>query len=563
MSDQNMIDEHELLELFARRRPDPDRIAQGIAQRLAEDESGTGASGREPATLSRAAAWLPLPLPLQGSKLWIWLSMPMLLLAATWIALIGAGSNIRKSMQGRQERQPDIKHVSRIAAQKPKWCAGFALIAGAVVLPMLGWSNAFDAVLLTAVVSMFSLAHLVKKNVALGYGDRQQMAAICVGLLDTLLFLTLIYHLYDIRGAGTGQWTFASPLALAIGTLAFVRYVPGQSILAIATAGYFLFLSQFSLFRPTHEQPATLEQVRAFAAAPDLERNDHRLREYRSIVLSLRAAEQAPAVPSDLWQTVLKPIAADLPLDSFALSECARADLLPEQQWRRIAATPYRTREVEQLLQRTGPVRLKPYDEYQFRLVMARDPSEQQLAALAERLMASWPSNSETTPLTRCRLVAAGLDAIGRSDLADSQRQLVHAALVRTQQRSGMSSGGFSESHGFLRPTCNDIAMALMMRFGVPAGLDLHALRTHLENNSLVPRSKMALLRDRAYASYAHLLQLDAQIGTLPDRTFLRVLVDERMLWAMIAMVLLCIYTVRITPVRAVATERELVGAMP
>lgn len=561
MSDQNMIDEDELLQLFARRRPDPDRIAAGIAQRLAGDEADK--SGGGDSAPSQAAAWLPLPLT-QGSKLWLWLSMPMLLLAGTWIALFGSGSHIRKSLRvGPQPLSGETKVPNRSALQNPGWFSSAVFGCSLAALLLAGSSNVFDVLLLASVLSMFSLAHLVRKNVALGYGDRDQMAAICVGLLDSLLILTLFFSHRGFNTADAGQWILASPLVLAAGTLAFIRYNPARCVVSIAFACYIVFWSPFSWLVPTTEHPATLQQVQAFIGAPELQANDRRLKEYRSIVLALRAAGEEVGVPKDLWQTVLKPSTADLPLDSFALSECARMDLLPEHEWRRIAATSYRKNQINRFLKQRGPLKLKQYDEYVFRLLMTRELSDEQVAALAERLMASWPTSQDWSPLIKCRLIVAGLDLIGRSDLADQKRDLVHAALVRMQQYTEFASGGFSEARGFSKRICNDVAMALIARFGMPQELDLRSLKAHLQHKILISKWTHAEARDTAYVSLAQLLQFEAQVVALPNRTFLRIMIDERMLWSMIALVLLCIYTVCITPVRLKPANGPQHGAMP
>lgn len=105
--------------------------------------------------------------------------------------------------------------------------------------------------------------------------------------------------------------------------------------------------------------------------------------------------------------------------------------------------------------------------------------------------------------------------------------------------------------------------MWLVARFGLPAELNAHALRLHLQKGTELSRfGRIKSKNDDAFVAFAHLTQLDS-LGPLPDRGWLQVLLEERLLWAMIAMVLLCLYAVRIAPPRITAAKTELQGAMP
>lgn len=571
---QGMVDERDLLQLFEQRRPDPDRFAVGIAARLAERGGQGGNSQHAPGNqesqsrqLPRAAGWLPIHL--SGSKLWIWLCMPALLLAGSWITMVAAASSIRRSLSGGQPTAPS-KPRQRSSALRTRVVSALTTVAvcAAMFVPvLLGWPYLFDAIIVAGLASMLALAVLIRGSAHRGEADRHEVARLCIGLLQVLLIFTVVHVMHGMRGGGSYQWLVASSIAVALGIFALIRYAPSEVVGGLMFTGFFLAM----MCKPSpasHDHPPTLAQAQAYVAAPGIKTHNTRVSKYRSTLLALRAAGASLNPPADIGERFTNGIIGTS-LSTFGLTECARLGLFDDQQWQRIASTAPYKRRIAKLQSGDEPVPVKPYNSYRLRMISSGDLSEQKRDEFAAQLIANWPDEHARTPLATCRLITNGLDWLGRSELADAQESRVHRALVRQQEQSGWRIGGFAELSGSnldKRLPADDIAMPLIARFGLPADLNLHALRSHLQKRSLLPNPKYATYEganDDAFEAFAHLQQLDAQMGPLPNRSLWRLLIDERLLWSMIAMVLLCFYSVWVAPPRLRADEGKWVGAMP
>lgn len=603
MSDQPMVDERELLELFARRRADADRFAAGVAKRLAPPAAGDDAPATPDApdagdagdsgdagerSLPRAAAWLPFPL--SGSKLWMWLSMPVLFLAGSWMAMFGAAGSIRRSLRERQGTGEanthgtntgraglPSSHPDAIAAKPgrrrfrtPAELAQLFVSGAVIAVPLLGWPDLFDAVLVACVASMVALAMLVKRAVRAGNANRVQVATLCSGLLETLLIFALVCSIPQLGAYNPGRWLTASVIVLALGIVALVRFAP-RNVLNLALFAFgAAMVANMDLIRLRTPKMATMLQVEQFLAEARLEGNDTRLEEYTSTLLALRAAGHDISPPDDLAARITKPMFPGGPVDAATLTRCAYADLLPDEDWRRMAESHYHRTGLDELLTGSGPIAIPHYDHYLLRIAAAVSLTAAERANLTDRLLQSWPSKADQTPLEHARMVAWALDLLGSNELADQGKDNVHAQLVRQQDRSGWRRGGFRERAGdelqYLLPS-DDVAMWLVARFGLPRELNGHMLRLHLKKRTELSRfGSRPGKDDEAFEAFAHLQQLDS-LGPLPSRRLAQVILEERLLWAMIAMVLLCLYATSIAPHRpdddATGAVRLPLGAQP
>lgn len=578
MSDQKMVGEQELLDLFAKRRADADRFAAGIAQRLAgpdeaedkgqnEDEDQNAA----PKLLPRAAAWMPFPL--SGSKLWLWLSMPVLLIAGSWLAMFGAAGSIRRSLRlgTADPGEPETSaKQTRKPRRAPKEFAQLLVSAALVAVPLLGWPDLFDAVLVACVASMAALAILVRRAAREGKADRVQVAALCSGLLETLLIFALVCAIPQLGAFHPGRWIMACVVTAAVGILMLVRYAPGNVLNLVMFSFVIVLMANFKLLRFRTPKLATMAQVQEFVDTAKLKRSDARLSDYCETLLALRAAGVAATPPEGFHERVAKPIFPGGPIGAATLTQCAHAELLPDALWRQMAERPYHSGMLEELLTGKGPITIPDYDEYILRIATAQPLTAAQRANLTDRLVASWPGPHHQAPLLRSRMVAWGLDLLGAKELADAETDRVHAHIVRMQNRSGFRRGGFSERAGtelqFVLPA-DEVAMWLIARFGLPTDLNSHALRLYLQKATELSRlGKRPSANDDAFVAFAQLQQLDS-LGPLPDRGIQQVLLEERLLWTMIAMVLLCLYAVSIAPHRLKDESGQTApapqGAMP
>lgn len=572
MSDQKMVEEQELLDLFARRRADADRFADGVARRLSGDAADKN-ENQDAGRLPRAAAWLPFHLP--GSKLWLWLSMPVLMIAGSWLAMFGAAGSIRRSLRANTAQPTDEPTTNaKIAPHKRRRTPhDFArlLVSGALVaVPVLGWPDLFDAVLAACVASMLALAILVKRAAREGKANRPQVASLCSGLLETLLIFTLVCAIPQLGAFNPGRWLMASVVTIALGILLLARYAPRNAINLVMFAFVIVIMTNFNLHRLRTPQMATLPQVQEFVTTAELKPNDTRLSDYADTLLALRAAGIDASPPIDFSSRIAKPLFPGGPVNAATLTTCARAELLQDDRWRSMAELPYHSGLLEKLLTGTGAIAIPEYDEYVLRMAVAQPLTATERANLTDRLAQSWPGPDHQTPLLMCRMVAWGLDLLDQKDLANERTQLVHAQVARQQDRSGWRRGGFRERAGeqlqFNLPA-DEIGMWLIARFGLPPELNGHALRLHLERQTELSRfGRLPSSNDDAFVAFAHLQQLDS-LGPLPDRHFQQVLIEERLLWAMIAMVLLCLYAVSIAPKQTAESEAEASavpqGAMP
>jgi len=570
MSDQKMVDEQELLDLFAKRRADADRFAAGVAKRLAGPDEDEPAQP-EPQPLPRAAAWVPFHL--SGSKLWLWLSMPILLIAGSWLAMFGAAGSIRRSLRNGAGPVAEPETSAKPPRKRRRSPKGFAqlLVSGALVaVPLLGLPDLFDAVLVACVASMAALAILVKHAAREGKADRVQVATLCSGLLETLLIFALVCSIPQLGAFHPGRWIIACVFTAALGILMLIRYAPRNVINMVMTAFVLVFLTNSKLLRLRPPELATKAQVQEFVSTAELKSGDTRLSEYCETLLALRAAGIEATPPEDFGKRIAKPLFPGGPVGAAVLTECARAELLPDEQWRDMAKNPYHSGLLEELLTGTGPIEIPQYDEYLLRVAVAQPLTAVERANLTDRLLQSWPGPEHLTPLLRSRMVAWGLDLLGSKELADAETKRVHAHVARQQNRSGFRRGGFSERAGaelqFVLPA-DEIGMWLIARFGLPAECNGHALRLHLEKHTELSRfGKRPSANDDAFVAFAQLQQLDS-LGPLPDRSIQQVFLEERLLWAMIAMVLLCLFAVWIAPHRPQGEAEQAAqapqGAMP
>ena len=218
-------------------------------------------------------------------------------------------------------------------------------------------------------------------------------------------------------------------------------------------------------------------------------------------------------------------------------------------------------RETIDLVQAVNRPRFRTGEPHRLRLLFeAGTWSEAQRTQVAEALLEAWPSESRRRALEEMLAIVEGLEAIGRSDLLERKREDVERTLRR---RWTGAASGHAEPATFLPPGEHndrlrhaawsakyaDTALQLMLRFGVPEGIDIERFAFWLEEGAISRRLHLLFrepdrLEPHLFASEYYLLRafLEDQGITLPSRSLARVPLADPVLLGALLFVALCLY---------------------
>ncbi len=560
--EETLVDERELAAALRGLAPERAAFREAVERRLraveATDEGNRGARelrAADGAWWRRAAAWLPAELAPgavagAGAKL-SWKALPGLVVlpAVTFAMLVAPVVFALQSFSSQ-----DGPGRERLAAVSSWWRAhrraGFVTLALLALLFLFEPASAGMALLL---VSTGVLALLLARLKAAGFGQRAEVGSRAA----TLLLVLAVW-----MGGFTGPWRALFPserawqlgfCVLALGAAvcallalharygtpwrALTRSGARDAVLSIAVVllvpwSAVLLWSAFTvpLRHADHVQQleasrpgdlATWEQARRATAWYRTLGLEPDLAGLRAHWESRRATDEA-RMPGFL--------AAGIDLGFVAPAELAT-----------IAA------EGRALLHEDGPVRGASLRERADLLALVRsgELTEPERAQLAARLVASHEASTAPWVLARLVTVAGLLDELGRRDLADGLRPAAHRILAQTWVRG---HGLFFRRAGFLAPSgaagtfaypphTHD-ALDLMLRFGVPPGIELGDVAHGLQDSALrrLPWAERRALEDEADLALSKL-----EGGLLPRTGPLRRIGAHRVLLALAVLVGFCV----------------------
>ncbi|MBL8749560.1 MAG: sigma-70 family RNA polymerase sigma factor [Planctomycetes bacterium] len=532
------------------RRPDAAAFAHGIASRLKDRSSGNDEAA---APVRRAAGQLPLDAAVLGAAKGTLASWPMWLLSLVGAAFVGAFQALRTTLSDRPAAQTPL---GRAWSERSYVMVGSFLTAGIVVAALTGMSIWWlaDALLLVLTASMVLLVLGVRRHAA-GHGvDRTAVAMIALGALEAVAILALFWLHEDSVFAGGARWQTGTLVVLSAGILALVPLTKHAAFGALLTLAIVLVPS----FLLRVARPMTVDDLVEFVAASTPASPAPTLLTLADAVAELQQSGRAVTLPTAIDEAL---VAArdDDPPNAFALSAEARLDRIDDATWRRLAERPVHAFALDRLLRETSPLQPYAFQDYEAAMLVAvRDLDDAAKDRLAERLVAGLAD--APMPLEAWAVAMRWLDRIGRPEALTARKGELDRLLVRHQFLGQATPGGFSATldvpHSNLGAT--SAAVALMGRFGAPAGVDLHTLHDHLRRTARLLAWDPETGRQHAAGPFVDLRRFERSIGE-PARSLPRLLVDERNFVAMTALVLLCIYAAWASP----RPMPPLAGALP
>lgn len=547
-----MVDEADLLDLFAKRRPDPAAFARGVQQRLLDRSDHDGGA----APLARAAGRVPVDLAALTAAKWSAMAPPALLLAAIAGVFFASIRWLRSTIARAPVRTARVPLGFGSAAEQVATLAlSGVLLAGIALFPSTAWIT--DGLLLLLLATMVTLVIAVRRTAATHGLDAAMIATLGIGCLQSLAVLGLFWMMLDGPFAGAAQWQSATAITLAGGMLALLPAAPRSWWGVGLTVGMLAWLG----LRDSGTREPDLDSLATFVAEakaptePFLGCDD-----LAKIVRELRASGRPVALPPAVDAALVAARdAANVAF--FALSAEAQLGRIDTAEWRRLGERRDHAATLDRLLRGTHPLRPTRGDDYQIAMLVAtRDLDDATRDRLARRVMAGLAD--PTFPLQDTAAAARWLDTIGRGALLDERRAAIHDLLVRHQFLGSLDPGGFAPRLDIAHSNheANEDALDLMERFGVPAELDLPTLHRHLRRQGRLFTAVPLAESGYQLVAYVDRLRLERLLGGPPHRSLLRTLHEERAFVAMLLLVLLCVHATWAAPRRE---QLPAAGAMP
>lgn len=593
MRSKTMVAEDDLRALFEPHRPDPERFAAGVAERVAAAEDDQGGAGGETGRpwglrllLDRAAGVLP-GLPDGGSlgKSWATiLSLPVLLVIGL-VVTFGRGLRLVDPERHRGASAP-TERERWTHAMLPALLPTLASVLGLVLMGvywLFGSAALVDAVTLVLLLAMLALTWHLGQVARSGVTDpvltgRTVVMLLVATWLGCALWLqaTRVFDGDSDLGHGAVGWI------MALGIVASCLAVRAMTSLD-AGLGLVLFLvvPLGAIWLPL---PADTEaRVRGHLEALYLEPED--LTNWQTADVMGRALAAVGVAPAELGPVRAKlaaavdagdeaagrdPAESRDPVHPMVWTAAAAVDLLDAPQLRRVAQRGFTPRWMEGLLQQEGPLQVPTFNGFLLDCLLAtRELSESQRAHLVRRIDASWPEpRAEGDALDQALLCVRWLDRLGLSDRVEAERDRLHALLayrwVAADEAARFSyPGGFcidpaNGKHANIRATA--AAVELIAHAGAPAEVKLRHVQAFLRSQlhtgifGRLVGARVALPKQ----AEASLLLLRQGIG-LPERGVLETVVGERAALGALLLVLLSLRAIWL----ARRSERRLVGAQP
>jgi len=600
MSEHELLPESELRELFRPRRPEPEAFRAGVERRIAERREREAAARKDgereddaaplrSVFLRRVAAWLPAD-PLTGaaagSAAGKWVGVKLLPAALAFPALVlgtavgGFVASLRSLRRSARGAVAQAAPGHRPAGSRGHWILNLiSMLAPMVFLSasLLAASWTVDLLVGVLLLAMLGLALSARSLSRASMLSRSTIVDLCSGLLGVLSGSVFLWAAIHANAFLIGMGVGSSLLVLLLGFSCCRLLAPkgadssrwwlAGAPLVLVTPLVFLLTNPLGLTRTSpeslREQLAGLELdclelkawqqagalYRAMSAAgmelPDLSpvaREVERALEHEPPPVRAPGtdARREPSVHPEVWST-----AADMGLVS------------PEQ-WRRLAQRRLEAYALDRLIAAQPPAaaHLEPWQRYLVPMLLAsRTPTPEQRANAVHNVESNWPEAGSLNAVQRAWMVVRMLDALGETARVDALRPRVHELLRRHWIPPGGASlygkeGGFTSEPTQFRTSFADStfdAVELMVRLGVPEGIELTVLHKHLVQGSRAD----ATFRDRADYLKAHEraapVLLQGCIG-IPERTQLERFLDARLLMATLLIVALCLAAILLVP---------------
>jgi hypothetical protein len=558
------MNDRELHDLFAERRPDRDAFAAGVAARLrargegpAPDTVDLADAGRLP----RAAGVAPLDLGLGsiasgalGKSFWAWLSLPVLLLAGAFAAFVGGVFALRRTDDAAPPTGDGKPGVRRGPAA--------ILLLGLAPLPFVlmvayGSDALVDAILLSVLLSMLGLTVALRRGAQLVGADRRSVATVCMHMLHGVWFgggfvvMASFFVQQEALYKGVAGLVMVATMVL-LAPFAMPRSWP-IAVLAVAT----LLLLVREPFGPVRE---TAADVTAAVREGANEADDMLGWQWASHATeALRGCGVEP-VDAALRERAIALLQLDDPHPTL-ITAAARLAHPTAAEWQPMVMQKTAKRDLDRLPDRDRRLFVAAYDEWQLEALLAtRDVRDEVRKHLAATAHATWPTPDQDRCLAETYVLTRWLVLLGREAELTSHRDAVHEALRRRQCNAAtFGSGGFRD---FLQPEIGATeetthhALALLRTFGAPDGIDMPALHGYLQrqvrNAFHVPANW-----PHALVARADLLWFEHSYGPQP-RSWQRFVVDERLPIGIALLALLCLIATFQAPSR-----RPVAGAVP
>lgn len=584
------ISDDELFDLFAPRRADEDSFEEGVEARIRalENEANASAASDEtaqlPSRLRRAAAAAALDpsvlaaggavgakkAGVAGAK-WLpgALAFPALLLGS----LVGAFALSSKALyetvhddsageprggESAEERKQRRSRLRKTNLQLKAVMA--ALITPAILLmasrPGLG-SDLFIAYM---ALTMISLVYLARQLATRGVLVRDRIRRTVDTAFNGAFAVVFAGALNLGAAAPSSDLGFGPSAGVMLIGMGLIRWKTtshwSKAAFAVAAIGLINVLGF------THSSPASLRR--------QVERIDLDPASYEgweaaaAVARALDGLGEDPPVLDRSREALEAALETPEQIDRSVWSSAGDLHLLDGDSWRKAA-------ELDRFRLPRSPD-TDDLNRYEDRFIVrahvaARTLAPEELEALTEAADGLWPTVGRRDGLAQALHAVEALDALGRRDLVDSRRDLVHELLQRhwvSPSRARFPfgrSGGFTwspdlSSTGSSRDTL--IAVELMNRFGVPKSVDLRRVQAFLRGEARAFPLFFELDLVQTMKPRAALLTLREGVG-LPRRSLLQTVMAERFFLATILLVLLGLLAIRWAP----ASRNESIGAQP
>lgn len=560
------MNDRELHDLFAPRRPDRDAFAAGVAARLraraATPTTTTSDEGNDAQRLPRAAGMAPFDLGLGGvlsgalgKSFWAWLSLPVLLLAGAFAAFTGGVLSLRRARPVTRPRlagaRRDIWH-SRIGSM-------LALLAVVPVLAIgVGGAEALvDTILMGTVLSMLGLTVALRHGLPFVGADRSSVATLCMQVLHGVWFGGGFVVMTSFVVQQEALYKGLAGLVMVTTMVLLVPFTRPQSwptaVLAVAT----IVLLVREPFGPVRETVADV--TTAVREAPN---DDDGMLGWQWIHHATEALRSCGVEPVDaaLRERAIALLQRDDPHPMLITAAARLADPTAAE-WQPLVAQEFARRDLDRLPESDRRLFVATYDEWQLPALLAtRDVDDVVRDDIAAVAHAMWPAPDKDGGLADAYVLSNWLVLLGREAELSGHRDTVHELLRRHQCGTGMfGAGGFCDHmrpDTGASPDTTHYALALMHTFGTPDGLDLPALHGYLQRQ-VRNAWHVAPNWPRALVSRADLVWLEHDHGPMP-RSWQRFVEEERLLIGISLLALLCLIATFQVP-----SQRPVAGTAP
>jgi hypothetical protein len=587
-SDSELLDEALLRKALEPRRADPRAFRAAVERKIAEREKQRAADHRRNHSsiaasplLRRAAAILPpgllpdtaIAAGAGATAKWaLWKSLAAAIaFPATVLAILVATFVVGVRSVGALQGSGDLREGARGAlaiAELGRWwrkqAVGVCLIWG-LAFYLLMTDRAFELAMGILVVSMLLLVFLLREISRAQLASRAQVGQLCGRMLVSIC----VYVGVAARNAAWEPLGSYGVLTLLIGIL-----LAGVAVSALGTGveahartrsrrlrwapvygalGLSVFLVITTDIRGV--APRDLVHYASQLATSTDSRPD--LPQLATVVDCLkRNGDAAPDLGAA--RTAFAARLANNEFDAGDLDAATRLGWIGRTEWEALKPR-WIDSQVQNWLEGTGPGYPFKHMNYALRALVLLDkltPADRD--RVVKRVLVEWPTGTESFDLGAMLDVCESLDIVGRLDALEPRRAEVLRALEScwvTSARRRARNGGFSDyptrspiSHA--EPTY--AAVELMIRFGVPAKIDLNAVRRYL-----LAETKHSLIghefdRSDLPAAMA-LLDLEKHLP-VPELSFADLLPGLSILIGSVLLVVFCVYATLRAPRVAIAS---------